>query len=84
MQFLKNIDTEKIKSLSTKFFYEKGKLCFQIILTYSEEKIIFFKNFSNYSDYQTNHNWIITAMNEKQKIASSLFQVSGGTLSYEA
>lgn len=73
MKNLKVINGALINKLYTKCFFVDRKLCYQIVINY-ENDLVLFKNFKTYSDYRTLHNHCIDAINKGQVISTD-FQI---------
>lgn len=77
MKTLELLQPEKVNSLSTKFFYKKKRLCYQIMVSYDESPFLFYRNFEQYNDYRRMHDAIIAAMHDRSTIRNSFFPVNG-------
>ena len=65
MATLSEIEANRIKGLSTKFFYRNDALCYQIVLKYGEKPTFFYKEFHTYEAFRNYHDAIIRAMREE-------------------
>ena len=74
MEVLKMLRPDKIESLSTKFFYNGSGLCFQIMLSYGNK--VYYRTFDQYDEYRTNHEQIVTAINNHQSIPNNFMSAS--------
>lgn len=75
MKSLEMLRAEKVNCVSTKFFYKKRELCYQIMLSYDEHPFLFYKSFNRYSDYRKMHDKIISALNNNSSIPNSFLPV---------
>lgn len=59
---------EQINSICTKFYYKGQKLCFQIIVSYGPQQLIFYRNFDDYKEYQSNYDLLKNAINSNAEL----------------
>lgn len=68
MEYSSLLQSDLVRSLSTKFFYKGDQLYFLITLVYGEAGAVLLKEFDNYDTYRTNHNFLVKALNEQADI----------------
>ncbi len=77
MASLDMLHGEKINTLSTKFFYKHNQLCYQIMVSYGDYPYLLYKNFEQYNEYKTTHDWLIEALNQNQAIPNVFYRANG-------
>lgn len=75
MKSLELLQAEKIKNLSTKFFYRDNQLCYQIMVSY-DNRLLLYKTFDNYEAYREMHDHLINALNNRSFIRNDFYDVN--------
>ena len=72
---ISDIRGDRINSISTKFYYEKAELRYQILLNYGEQHQLLYRDFGRFDEYSRQHNRLIDAMNQNSHL-DAVFQVA--------
>ena len=64
MKTIRHVDGNLIKKLYTKFFFVNGKLCYQIVISYDNNQVLY-KDYKEYKSYCFYHNLFVEAINSK-------------------
>ena len=72
----KMLEHNKVKSLSTKYIFNKHNLSYQIMITYGDGNEVLLKDFTNYDEYQNYHDHLVQELNNKHPIPNDFVQAS--------
>jgi hypothetical protein len=64
------LQSDKVRSLSTKYFYKENRMHFLITLVYGEDGVLL-KEFDNYDAYRNDHDFLVKALNSSAGIPNN-------------